>query len=596
MASNSAQTQGVIGEDYQRTSGENARRYNLLASKLIAEIVRNSFGPTGLDKVLIDILGEVTITKSGSTILRKIDVDHPAAKALIDASNSVDNEVGDGTISVVILAGALLGRADKMLNQGIPPAVIMDGYLIAMELALRELSALAQKFENNDEGVMEKLVQTCLNSKVLGLAEPGISRQIISAVNRVADFDSGAVEVDDIKIEEKPGNMSQTELFDGIVIDKTVDNGAMPKTIRDAKILLLDDELESKTTRTDSQINVSRPDQLGAFRRQEMALVRSKVDHIIDSGANVVFSRQGINPFAQVLLAKAGIMSVKRVKENDLIWLAKATGANISGKLDHASDHRHHHDHGHGTFHESHSHAHDNQHYHHGDIDVKLGYAKRVYEKFVGDDRVVIVDGCRNPKAVSLLLRADSKRTLDECHRAALRAITVLRNFVRDPRVVQGGGSTEAEIAKVVRNSAKSQPGKVQVAVDAFADALEEIPLTLARNAGMDVVDALTALRHFHSGSRNGTSFGIDVANRKVADVSSSVIESLPVKDQVIKSAVEVANLIIRVDDVLMAKPATYTHTHDDGTRHSHKGGDKEHRHDYFDRLGKKQRPSHHYY
>ena len=567
----------------------------MLAARLIAELVKSSFGPLGSHKLLIDILGEVTLTKDGAAILRKIDVEHPAAKALIDGANSVDNEVGDGTITVVLLAGALLDKAEQMISSGIPVAAIIDGYGAGLEIALKRLEEIAHEAENSDEELMQRLVESCLGSKILSRSNIEIAKSIVEATKAVADFARNSVETDDIKIEEKPGNMDLTRVVAGVVIDKTIDNSAMPKSIDNAKILLIDQELEGRNTRSSSEITITRPDQLAAFKLQEKALIRSKVDHIIDSGANVVISRQGISAYAQELLAKAGIMSVKRVKENDLLWLAKATGANIATSLDHASSHaHHHHDHEHAHHHEHH----DDQRYRHGDIDVKLGYAGRVYEKFIGDDRMVLVEDCKNPRAVTLLLRADSKRTLDECHRSANDAISVLKNFIVDPRIVTGAGSNEAAMAHSVRVAAKSMSGKEQIVLEKFAEALEEIPLALARNAGMNPIDTLVALRFAHSkrDGRDASCYGINVVDRKVSNMYSSIIEPVRVKLQVLSTAVEVACLLTRVDDVLMAKPALYTHTHDDGTQHSHKGGDKEHKHDYFDRLGKKQRPSHHYF
>jgi chaperonin GroEL (HSP60 family) len=283
------------------------------------------------------------------------------------------------------------------------------------------------------------------------------------------------------------------------------------------------------------------------------------------------------------LLTKAGIISVRRVKENDLLWLAKATGATISEKLDH--EHQDHHEHGH----------HHDDHYHHGDIDIKLGYAQQVYEKQVGDDRMVFVEGCKNPKAVTLMLRASSKRTLDEYHRSVIDAISVLRDFIVKPSVIAGGGAAEVAIARIVREKASFISGSEQIVVQKFAEALEEIPLTIARNAGMDVIDSLMQLRLQHSNGK-ASSYGVNAIERKVDEMLPSIIEPTLVKEQVIKTAVEVTNLLVRVDDVLMAKPTMYTHTHANGTKHSHAGGDKEHQHEHFDRLGRQQRPAHHYY
>jgi chaperonin GroEL (HSP60 family) len=577
----------LFGDGVLRSSGDQARRYNLLAARLIADLVKGSMGPRGLDKMFTDIMGEVTVTKDGATFLRKIDVEHPAARVLIEASNAVDNEVGDGTTSVVVLAGALLQKAEELLDMGIAPSTIADGYSTALGTALKALSDISRRHSSEDRDIMLNLVNTCLQSKVLADGGDKIANLLLDAVCLVArGTDDRPFEPDDIKIEEKQGTIGDIELVKGVVIDKTVDSSAMPKLVENARIVLVDEELEGKRTRTDAEIRISSPGQLGSFSDAQTGMVRSKVEHIIDSGANVVFSRKGINTFAQHMLTKAGIISVRRVKENDLIWLSKATGASITSRLDHDGGH---HDH-------AHEHHHAGEGYHHGDIEFKLGFAERVCERQVGDDRMVFVEGCVNPKAVTLLLRASSKGLLDECHRSTLDAISVLRDFMLRPFVVPGGGATEAAVAKAVRKSAKLISGREQIVIQKFADALEEIPLTIAGNSGMDLVDTLVSLRADHSNSSPGV-YGVDAIERRVKEMLPSVIEPLSVKEQVIKTAAEVAILLVRVDDVLMAKPRLdNTHTHADGTKHSHAGGTKEHQHDYFDRLGREQRPKHHYY
>jgi chaperonin GroEL (HSP60 family) len=600
-------TQQLFGEGVRRTNGSDARRYNLLAAKLIAEIVRNCLGPRGLEKMFTDILGEVTITKDGATILRKIDVEHPAAKVLIEASNAVDNEVGDGTISVIVLAGTLTEKTEELLDMGISPATIIDGYANSLDIALEALHELSQTCDNTDRNVMLKLARTCLQSKVLSYSGDHIAELIVDAICTIADFSNNAIELDDIKIEEKPGNISNTQLVRGIVIDKTIDSSGMPKMIKNAKIMLIDDELEGKRTRGEAEIQITSPHQIKSYKDQEMLTIKSKIQPIMDSGANVVISRKGINAFAQHMLTRAGIISVRRVKENDLLWLAKATGASISEKLSHDEDSQSH-DHDHNP--RENDYQYDNQeldtakhhhdgdsNYHHGDIDIKLGYAECVYEKFVGDDRMVFIEGCKNPKAITLLLRANSKETLAECHRSVLDVINVLKDFITKPAFVTGGGSIEMAIARRVKEKASQIVGREQIVIQKFAEALEETTLTIARNAGMNVIDTLAQLRSKHSLSIGNASFyGVDAIERTVKVMFPSIIEPYVVKAQVIKTAVEVTNMLIRVDDVLMAKPTMYTHTHTDGTKHSHADGDKKHEHDYFDRLGKQQRPMHHYY
>jgi chaperonin GroEL (HSP60 family) len=600
-------SQQLFGEGVRRTKGKEARRYNLLAAKLIAEIVSNCLGPRGLEKMFTDILGEVTITKDGATILRKIDVDHPAAKVLIEASNAVDNEVGDGTTSVVVLSGALTKKTEELLDMGISPATIINGYTRSMEIALEALNDLSQTCDNRDRDIMLKLATTCIQSKLLSYLDDHIGKLVVDAVSTIADFSNNAIEPDDIKIEEKPGNMSDTQLIQGIIIDKTIDSHSMPKMIKNAKIMLTGDELEGKRTRREAEIQITSPNDIQSYKQQEMQMIKSKIQHIIDSGANVVISRKGINTFAQHILTQAGIISVRRVKENDLLWLAKATGASISEKLSHEADmHDDKHDHNHDSNHYRHvshkhentQHRHDNTlHYHHGDIDIKLGHAEQVYEKFVGDDKMVFIEGCRNPKAVTLLLRANSKEILDESHRSVLDAINVLKDFITKPAIVTGGGSTEMAIARKVKKKASDMADTKQIVIQKFAEALEELPLTIARNAGMNVIDTLAELRSKHSiDAGNAIFYGVDAIERTVDMMFPTIIEPSIVKEQIIKTAVEVTNMLIRVDDVLMAKPTMFTHTHTDGTKHSHAGGDKIHEHDYFDRLGKQQRPMHHYY
>jgi archaeal chaperonin len=610
-------TKQLFGEGARRINGSDARRFNLLAARLIAEIVSNCLGPRGLDKMFTDILGELTITKDGATILRKIDVDHPAAKILIEASNAVDNEVGDGTTSVVILAGALTEKAEKLLDMGISPATIVEGYANSLEIALEALQDFSQNCDNRDRNIMLRLAATCLQSKILSYSGDCIAKLIVDAVYAIADFSRNTIEPDDIKIEEKPGNILDTQFVKGIVIDKTIDSTGMPKMINNAKIMLIDDELEGKRTKVEAEIQVNSPDHIRSFKDQENLMIRSKIQHIIDSGANVIISRKGINTLAQHMLTQAGIISVRRVKENDLLWLAKATGASISEKLSHRDDDNQGHGHSHHTHHDhdddnSHHHHHNDNHqhenahdphdkdlhYHHGDIDIKLGYAERVYEKFLGDDKMVFIEGCKNPKSVTLLLRANSKEALAECHRSVLDAINVLKDFITKPSIVSGGGCTEMAIAKRVKEKASQIAVREQIVIQKFAEALEEIPLTIARNAGMNVIDTLAELRwkNYLSNGDASSIYGVDAIERRIKVMFPYAIEPSVVKEQIIKTAVEVTNMLLRVDDVLMAKPTIYTHTHADGTKHSHADGEKKHEHDYFDRLGKLQRPAHHYY
>ena len=521
--------------------------------------------------MFIDIFGEITITKDGATFLRKIDVEHPAAKVVIEASNAVDNEVGDGTTSVVVFAGALLERADELLDLGIAPAIIADGYSDALDLSLNLLNTLSEKTVNSDRQTMLYLAQTCLNSKLLsigGATDTLITSIIVDAIIAISDFQSKSIQTDNIKIEDKIGDPSETQLVRGIVIDKTIDNSAMPRAMNDAKILLIDIELENKGTRIDAEVRVNSPEEFQSFSRGISDKLRNKVQSIINSGANVVISRKGINLHAQHLLAESNIISMKRVKENDMHWLERATGAKITNNLDNNS------------------------------LSSYLGYSRNVHESLVGQDKMVFVEDCNDAKSVTILLRSNSKATLDEYHRSVLDAIYVLRDFVVKPSIICGGGSFETIIANNVKKLSNKTSGRKQIVMEKFAGALEEIPLTIARNAGMDELDTITELRSRTSQRVDGKVrwYGINAIERKVDDMRlRRVLEPVLVKEQVLKTAVEVTNLLIRVDDVLMAKPVLNTHTHADGTQHSHSGGDKKHDH-YFDKLGKQQRPMHHYY
>ena len=456
----------LFGNGLKRTYGTEARRYNLLAARLIADLVKGFLGPRGLEKMFIDILGEMTVTKDGATFLRKIDVEHPAAKVIIEASNAVDNAVGDGTTSVVVLAGALVEKAEGLLEIGVSPSRISDGYHNALHMALEIVRKVSIEATNHDKKIMRYLVETCLRSKAVSqfTEEIVIPSLVVDGICEIADFSRRYLEVDDIKIEEKIGNSSDTELVHGTVIDKTIDDSSMPRMIENAKILLLDSDIQDERTKTDAEIRISNPSQMTSFIKKKNSNLLQKIQYVIESGANVVFSRGGIDSLALNHFAKNKMLTVRRIKENDLLWLAKATGAKVVRDLDsiHGND---------------------------------LGYAAKVYEKTVGDDKMVFVDGCRNPKSITFLLRANSKKILDEFHRTILDSIYVLRNFITDPKIVPGGGAIEAFIAMLIKERSYQLPGKEQIVVQKFAEALEEIPLTIARNAGLNTVDIRAQLR-----------------------------------------------------------------------------------------------------
>ena len=558
----------LLNEDIARIGVQDTRMYNLLSGRLITDVIKTSLGPRGLDKVYIDIQGDAMITKHGGAFLRKIDVGQPAAKAVIEGANAVDTHVGDGTISVAVLIGALIKQAEDLLEKKIPPAVIVRGYNKAGEIAQEILWQIAQKSNPSDRKILHNLAICCLKGKAvfnMSADEVPFANLVVDAICAITDFEKNKLDVDDIKIEQKLGNMSEIKLVKGIVIDKTIDNYAMPTSIENAKILLTNDFLENMRPKTEDQITITSPEQMNLFHKEITNNIISKVKKIVECGANVVISRKGIDNIAQEALAKAGIISMRRVKSNDLWWVEKATGAKICKSLEEISPN-------------------------------DLGHAKKVYQKMVGDDKMVFVDGCSNPKSVTLLLRANSLRYLDEFHRTALNAIYVLRDFIEKPFIVRGGGAPEAIIARKIREKSYEIEGREQFVVEKFADAIEEIPITLARNAGMDSIDALTELRSKHAKFTNGKFrwFGIDSAQRTVNETNSNVIEPAVVKEQIIKTAVEVTNMILRVDDVFMKDEIDNTHCHIDGTVHAHKDGGKSHNH--FEQEGLEQRQMHHYY
>jgi archaeal chaperonin len=575
----------LFGNGVKRTYGTQAMRYNLLAARLIADLVKGFLGPRGLEKMFIDILGEMIVTKDGATFLRKIDVEHPAAKVIIEASNAVDNAVGDGTTSVVVLAGALVEKAEDLLEMGISPAVISDGYHNALQMAIGIIRKVARNSTNYDRKIMKYLVDTCLRSKAVShfTEEMKIPSLVVDGICRVADFSKSYLDVDDIKIEEKIGISSDMQLVLGTVIDKTIDESSMPRIIENAQILLLDNDIQDERTKTDAEIRISDPTEVTHFLDNKTRNLVQKIQCVIKSGANVIFSRGGIDPLALNHFAKNRILTVRRVKENDLLWLAKATGAKVVKDLDTISS-------------------------------TDFGYAAKVYEKMVCDDKMVFVDGCSNPKSITFLLRASSKKILDEFHRTVLDSIYVLRNFIIEPKIVPGGGAVEAFIAQLIKDRSNLISGKEQIVIQKFAEALEEIPLTIAKNAGMNTMDIGTRLREkvYTQSLLNDSKiwkrdyqynnshdwYGINAIERKIDNMMNlHVMEPLMVKEQILITATEVIILLLRVDDVLMKKPVDmhgHTHTHIDGTTHSHKGGNKPH--DHFDRLGKQQRPMHHYY
>ncbi|MCA9812062.1 MAG: thermosome subunit [Nitrosarchaeum sp.] len=553
----------LLNHDISRVGLRESRMYNLIAGKLVTDIVRTSLGPRGMEKVYIDILGEETITKHGGAFLRKVDVDHPAAKAVIEAVNTVDTHVGDGTVSTAVLIGSLLQNAKQMSNMGISTTTIIRGYERCLDYALDAVNEIKIKANIKNQKTMRDLLVTCLEGKSIFESHDDSTKIvdiILEAILSVANLEKNQINIDDIKIEEKSGNSNDTELVRGVVIDKTIDSSSMPKVIENAKILLINEPLETFRTKTESEIEITSPEQMRMFTNQENSNLLELVKKIEECGARVVISRKGINEFVQAELAKKGIITMRRVKFNDLWWLEKATGAKTCESLEKIGQ-------------------------------TELGFSTNVYEKKVGVDRMVFVELGKDAKAVTLLLRATSKRQLDEFHRNVLNAFYVLRNFIENPYIVYGSGSSEWKIAQMSKEKALFLEDKEQIVVEKFAESLEEISLTLAHNVGMNVLDTLTELK-----TRDQTKWwGIDHVHRKIKNVSSSqVIETVSVKQQVLKTAVETTNMILNVDDVFMKDLIDNTHCHIDGTVHAHHDGGKAHNH--FEQEGLEQRQMHHYY
>jgi len=512
----------ILREGTKESKGKEAQRNNITAAKLIAEIVKTSLGPRGMDKMLVDALGDVTITNDGATILKEIDVQHPAAKMMVEVAKSVDSEVGDGTTSSVVFAGALLERAEELINKDVHPSVIVDGYNAAAEQALKLLEKIAVKVDIADKDILLKITRTSMDSKLVSDDSPVLAQIVVEATKQIAEKTEGGfkVDLDDIKVEKKAGgSIRDTKLIRGIVLDKEVVHAGMPKKVESAKIALINSALEIEKTEMSAEIRISDPKQMQMFLEEENKMLKSMVDKVKSAGANVVLCQKGIDDIAQHYLAKAGVLAVRRVKESDMTKMTRATGARIVNNLD--------------------------------DLTAKdLGSANLVEERKVETDKWVFIEGCKNPKSVSILIRGGSQRVVDEADRSMHDALMVMKDVLEHPAIVAGGGAPEAYIANELRQWSSSQEGRAQLAVQKFADALDAIPLNLAENAGMDPIDTMTELRSSQSKGSKWT--GVDCRNTKVTDMyKQNVLEPLVVKQQIIKSATEVVTMILRIDDVI---------------------------------------------
>lgn len=516
----------VLKEGTSRTVGKDARRTNILAARVIAEALASSLGPRGMDKLLVDSFGSATITGDGATILKEMDVQHPAAKMLVEVAKAQDDEVGDGTTSVVVLAGELLKNAGELLDQDIHPAIIIDGYEKALEKALSITDEIAVSVNPTEKETLMKIARTALGSKVVSEYKDFLAKIAVEAILQVAEKkdDGYVVDLDNVKVEKKKGeSIEETELIKGVVLDKEVVHPGMPKRIENAKIALLNCPLEIEKPEWTAKINVTNPEQLKAFLDQEAELLRKMVDKIAGVGANVVITQKGIDDMAQHFLAKRGILAVRRVKKSDMEKLARATGARIVTSVEDLTEN-------------------------------DLGTAALVEERKVADDKMVFIEGCPNPRSVTILVRGGSEHLVDEAERAIHDALCVVRNVIREPKIVAGGGSVEIEIAKRLRSFARTLSSKEQLAVMAYADALEQIPSILAENAGIEPVDAIVELRNKHEDGELWS--GVSVLAGKIANMmDAGIIEPAAVKKQTIKSATEAAIMLLRIDDIIAAAP-----------------------------------------
>lgn len=524
MANYGGQPILILPEGTLRSTGKDAQRSNIAAAKAVGDAVRTTLGPKGMDKMLVDSIGDIVITNDGVTILEKMDIEHPAAKMMVEVSKTQNEEVGDGTTTSVVIAGELLKKAEELLDKEVHPTIIARGYKIAHEAALKTLESLATPISLNDDDLLRKIAETSMSGKSVERASPELASLVVKAVKDVARKDGSKIMInkDDIKrVKKHGGGYEDTELIKGIVIDKEVVHPAMPKNLSEAKIALVDVALEIKETETDAEIRITSPEQMQAFIDQEQRMLKQMVDKIAASGANVLMCQKGIDDLAQHYLAKKGVMAARRVKKSDMEALAKATGGRVVTSLDDLSS-------------------------------SDLGYAKNVNEERIGGESMIFVRDCKDPKSVTILVRGSTEHVVDEVDRSIDDAIGAVSSAIEIGKFVPGAGAPEMEVAKALKKEAEKYSGREQLAIRAFADAMEVIPRSVAENAGLDPIDTLVELRSAHEQGKTG--FGVDVFNSKSSDaMERSVIEPLKVKTQAIKSASEAAEMILRIDDVISA-------------------------------------------
>ena len=512
----------LLREGTRESKGREAQKNNILAAKLVADIISTSLGPRGMDKMLVDSIGDITITNDGATILKEIDVQHPAAKMMVEVAKATDSEVGDGTTSAVVLAGALLEKAESLIEDEIHPVIIADGYKNASLQASKFLSEIAIKIDPKNRDILEKIAKSAMQTKLVAVEASYLAELAVDAALMVVEENNEIhkVNLDNIKVEKKSGGaISDSTLIEGIILDKEVVHSGMPKIIQSAKIALINSALEIAKTEFDARLNISSPEQIKSFMEEENTILKEMVEKIKSAGTNVVLCQKGIDDVVQHFMNKEGILAVRRIKESDMSKLSKATGGRIVGSVNDLAK-------------------------------TDLGSADIVEEKQVEEDKWVFIEDCKNPKAVSLLIRGGSQRVIDEVERSIHDALMVIKDVIEKPMILVGAGAPEAYVANKLKIWSKTLSGRVQLAVEKYAEALEQIPLALSRNAGMNPIDTITELRAKQSSGEKYA--GIDVFNGTIANMEKrDILEPLKVKEQVLKSATETANMILRIDNII---------------------------------------------
>ena len=514
----------ILPEGTFRSKGRDAQRSNIAAAKAVADAVRTTLGPKGMDKMLVDTLGDVVITNDGATILEEMHIEHPAAKMMVEVAKTQDKIVGDGTTTAAVLAGELLKKAEDLLDQEIHPTVITKGFRMAKMKALEVLNNISRKIDINDEASLRQIANTAITGKSAEKASEELADIAVKAIKKIAEVKGSVVsiDVDNIKLEKKEGgSINDSQLINGVLIDKEVVHSGMPKKIEKAKVALIDSALEVKELEGDAKISINSPEKMQAFMEQEERMIKDMVDKVVRSGANAVFCQKGIDDAAQHFMGKAGILAARRVKKSDMEALARATGASIVSNLNELSK-------------------------------SDLGYAGRVEERKIAGDQMIFVEECQQPKAVTIFIRGGTEHVIDEVQRAMEDAVKGIAAALELGKIVAGGGAAEIEVARELRKYAESFKGREQLAINAFAEAMEVIPRSLAENAGLDPIDKIANLRSQHD--KKGITFGLDVFSGEVQDmIKLGVIEPLKIKTQAIKSASEAAEMILRIDDVISA-------------------------------------------